>query len=125
MPQKKILIVDDEPDVVEVLKIRFQSEGYDVISEDDGVRGLNLARKEKPDLIILDVMLPNLDGYQICRMLKFDNTYKNIPIIMFTARAGTEDKAKAEKAGADAYIVKPFEPKTLLTKAKELLNGKG
>jgi DNA-binding response OmpR family regulator len=115
---KKILVVDDEADIVEVVTDRLKAEGFEVISETDGVKGLNRAREEKPDLLILDVMLPNISGYDICRLLKFDAAYRKIPIIMFTAKASNADKTNAENAGADDYIVKPFEPAALMEKVR-------
>ncbi|MDP8229653.1 MAG: response regulator [Candidatus Gorgyraea atricola] len=82
---------------------------------------LNKARGEKPDLIIMDLMLPKLDGFKVSAMLKFDENYKDIPIIILTARAGETDKKKGKDVHADAYITKPFEPEALLAKIKELL----
>src|SRR3989339_1376415 len=108
MPDKKILVVDDEPDVVKLLKVRLEASGYAVIEAYDGQEGLDKAHNEMPDLIILDLMLPKLNGYQVCRMLKFDAKYQKIPIILLTARAGDEDQKQSVEAGANAYITKPF-----------------
>lgn len=121
MDKKRILVVDDEPDLVETLSFRLEASGYEVIKADDGQKGLDKARSEKPDLIILDLMLPKLDGYKVCRMLKFDEVYKNIPIILFTARAQEQDKKMGQDVGADGYITKPFEPQALLAKIQELI----
>jgi DNA-binding response OmpR family regulator len=121
---KKILVVDDEQDLVELIKMRLETNGYEVIVAYDGQQGLDKAKKQSPDLIILDLMIPKLDGYKICRMLKFDEKYKKIPIILFTARAQESDKKMGEEVGADAYITKPFEPKLLLEKIEELI-GQG
>ena len=122
MPDKKrILIVDDESSMVEMVKMRLEANNYEVLAAYDGQSGLETAKKEKPDLIILDLMLPRIDGYKVCRMLKFDEKYKMIPIIMFTARAQETDKKTGEEVGADAYITKPFEAQILLGKIKELL----
>lgn len=121
MDKKRILIVDDEEDILKVLKFRLEANNYEVLSASDGQEGLTKARTEKPDLMILDLMLPKLDGYKVCRMLKFDETYKTIPIIMFTARAQKEDEGLGKEMGADAYITKPFEPEVLLEKIRELL----
>ncbi|MBL7070533.1 MAG: response regulator [Candidatus Omnitrophica bacterium] len=118
---KKILIVEDEAQLVEMIKMRLEASGYEVISAHDGQEGLDKAKKEKLDLIILDLMLPKIDGYKVCRMLKFDEKYKQIPIILFSARAQDEDKKMGEEVGADAYITKPFDPQVLLGKIKELL----
>ncbi len=121
MAEKKILIVDDEPDLLETVKMRLEAYGYVVSTAMDGQEGLEKARKEKPDLIILDLMLPRLDGYKVCRMIKFDDKYKHIPIILFTARAQEEDEKLGYDVGANAYITKPFEGKVLVDKIKELL----
>lgn len=122
MDKKRILIVDDEEDIVNVLRFRLEANNYAVLSASEGQEGLNKARTEKPDLVILDLMLPKLDGYKVCRMLKFDETYKSIPIIIFTARAQKKDEELGMEMGADAYIAKPFEPEVLLGKIKELLS---
>lgn len=121
MPKNKILIVDDEVDLVETLKFRLETVGYQVLTAYDGQDGLKKARNENPDLIILDLMLPKLDGYRVCRMLKFDEKYKGIPIILFSARVQESDIKMGEEQGADAYVTKPFDPKTLLAKIEELL----
>jgi len=121
MSVKKILVVDDEEDLVKTMSFRLKSAGYDVIVACDGHEALEKARKEKPDLIILDLMLPKLDGYNVCRMLKFDENYKNIPVIMLTARVQEDDKKLGTKVGADAYITKPFHYEEVLAKIKELL----
>jgi len=121
---KRILVVDDETQLVEMVKMRLEANGYEVLSAYDGQEALDKARAEKPDLMILDLMLPKLDGYKVCRMLKFDEKYKSIPIILFTARVQESDKETGSQVGADAYITKPFEPQVLLAKIKELLGEK-
>ncbi len=121
MAKNKILVVDDEADLVETLKVRLEVSGYDVLVASDGQQGLKMARTENPDLLILDLMLPKLDGYRVCRMLKFDEKYKDIPIILFSARVQESDVKMGEEQGADAYVTKPFEPKALLAKIDELL----
>lgn len=121
MNKKRILIVDDEEDMRYAVKMQLEANGYEVLTAKDGQEGLTFARKEMPDLIILDLMLPKLDGYQVCRMLKFDNKYKNIPIVIFTARAQSDDEELGYQVGADAYVAKPFDPKRLLGKIKDLL----
>lgn len=120
----KILIIDDEIELTELVKFRLENQGYQVIVAYDGIGGLAKAREEKPDLIILDVMLPGMDGYKICRLLKFDEQYKKIPIIMFTARLEANEPKMSAQMGAEAYLAKPFEPTILLEKVKELLKGK-
>lgn len=114
--KNKILIVDDEPDIVETLQFLVESEGFESIIAMDGEEALKKAREESPSLVILDVMLPKINGYKVCRLLKFDNKYKHIPILMLTARSQEEDKAIGEETGADEYITKPFEIDTLVEK---------
>ena len=120
MPEK-ILIVDDEEDIATALSIRLKAMSYDVILAFDGMAALAKAREEKPDLILLDIMLPKLDGYKVCRMLKFDEKFRHIPIIMVTAKVGESNLKMGEEVGADAYIIKPFNPGELIDKIKELL----
>lgn len=118
---KKILLVDDEPDIISMLKLRLEASGYDVITAADGNIAYDKARSEMPDLVILDLMLPGMDGYQVCRLLKFNEKYRHIPIIMLTAKSQKDDKDWGEKAGADCYLTKPFDAVELLDKIKELL----
>ena len=106
---KKILIVDDEQDIVESLKFVLENYNYACYCAYNGEDGLKLAREISPDLIILDVMMPRINGYKISRLLKFDTKYKNIPILMVTARSQEEDKLIGEETGADEYITKPFD----------------
>lgn len=119
--KKKILVVDDESGLVEMLSIRLEANNYQVIAASDGQEGLDKARAGSPDLIILDLMLPKLDGCQVCRALKSDEKYKQIPIVIFTARAQESDVKAGNEAGADAYITKPFEPDILLAKVNQLI----
>ena len=118
---KKIRIIDDEQDIVETLQFTLEAEGYDCSVAFDGEAGLNLAKEIHPDLIILDVMMPKINGYKISRLLKYDNAYKDIPILMITARSQNEDKAIGEETGADEYITKPFELDYVLNKVKEYI----
>ena len=119
---KKILVVDDEPFIVEMVVSRLKASGYNTISAGDGEEALAKARSENPDLIILDIMLPGMDGFQACAALKQDERYQRIPIILFTAKAGDEARQTGlEDCGADAYMTKPFEAKSLLAKIAELL----
>jgi DNA-binding response OmpR family regulator len=118
---KKILLVEDEKDLASTIFFRLSTKGYEVILAYDGQEGLDKARADKPDLIILDLMLPKIDGYKVCALLKSDSRYSNIPILIFSARAQDEDRKKAKEAGADFYMTKPFEPEVLLSKLKELL----
>jgi len=118
---KRILIVDDEVQLVEMVKMRLAAAGYETISAYDGQEGFDKAKKYKPDLIILDLMLPKMDGYKVCGLLKNDARYSKIPIIMFTARVQEEDVRLGKDLGAEEYVTKPFDPKILLSKIKELL----
>jgi DNA-binding response OmpR family regulator len=122
MSLKKILIVDDEADLVETVRFPLEMEGFNVLVSYNGEDALNQARKEKPDLIILDLMLPKLDGYKVCRLLKFDERYKHIPILMLTAKTQEKDKILGMETGADEYITKPFEMDDLMKKVKAYLN---
>ncbi|MEW6376190.1 MAG: response regulator [Thermodesulfobacteriota bacterium] len=119
---RKILVTEDSPTILEILKSVLEEEGYEVITAMDGHQALELARNEKPDLMILDLMLPKIDGYKVCRMLKFDEKYKNIPIIMLTARTKESEENLGKEVGADAYIRKPFQPEMIIDKIRELLN---
>ena len=123
MDKKRILLIDDEEDLRKMLKFRLEALNYDVSEAKDGQEGLNKARSTNPDLIILDLMLPKMDGFKVCRMLKFDEKHKRIPIIMFTARAQKEDHELSNQMCADAHITKPFESEVLLRKIKELLGS--
>ena len=117
----KILLVDDEPDLVQLVSLRLVTAGYEVAVAYDGQQALDRVKESKPDLIILDLMLPKMDGYKVCGLLKRDTRYSKIPVILFTARAQEADMRLGEEVGANAYITKPFEPKTLLGKIQELL----
>lgn len=117
----KILVIDDEHDLVETLTFRLEAAGYEVVSAFDGQEGLKKVKEEKPDLILLDVMMPKMDGYQVCRMLKFDQKFKDIPIIMLTARGQLQDKNIGKDVGANEYVTKPFESADLLERIKKLL----
>ena len=123
MEPKKILIVDDEADLVETLKFPLEMEGFTVLVSYNGEDGLHQARKEKPHLILLDLMLPKLDGYKVCRLLKFDERYKHIPILMLTAKTQERDKVLGMETGANEYITKPFEMDDLVQKVKSYLNN--
>ena len=118
---KKILIIDDEAELVDLVKIRLEAAGYEVLKAFDGREGLDKAKLEKPDLILLDIMMPKMDGYKVCGLLKMDARYQKIPIVLFSAKAQKEDAQLAKEVGADLYITKPFEASVLLAKIKEFL----
>lgn len=121
MTAKRILVVDDERELVMAVQIRLKQAGYEVLTACDGQEALDKAHQEKPDLIILDLMLPKMDGYKVCGLLKSDSRYAKIPIIIFTAKVQEEDIKIGKEVGADEYITKPFEHQVLLDKIKELL----
>ena len=121
MNSKKILVVDDEVDLVKTLRFSLETEGYTVLASYNGEDALNQARKENPDLVLLDIMLPKLDGYKVCRLLKFDERYKHIPILMLSAKTQEKDKIIGMETGADEYITKPFDMDELIEKIKAYL----
>ncbi len=117
-------MVDDELDVQSILSFRLEINGYSVIVASDGEEGLEKIKNENPDLVLLDLMLPKMNGFEICRMVKFDDRLKGLPIIILSALDKEEDKKKALDSGADAYFLKPFDLEGLLTKIKLLLPEK-
>jgi two-component system alkaline phosphatase synthesis response regulator PhoP len=123
MESKKILVVDDEVDLVKTIQFSLEAEGYKVLVSYNGEDALKQSRKENPDLILLDIMLPKLDGYKVCRLLKFDEQYKHIPILMLTAKTQEKDKLIGKETGADEYITKPFDMDELMGKVKTYLKG--
>jgi two-component system alkaline phosphatase synthesis response regulator PhoP len=122
MSSIRVLAVDDSPTVLEMIQAILVAGGYDVITATDGQEALNAARSESPDLILLDVMLPKLDGYRVCRLLKFDQKYKDIPIIMLTAKSEEQSVVTGIRTGADQYLTKPIEPDRLLAAVAEELS---
>ena len=112
---KKILVVEDDRTLIDVLEYNLRKEGYQVLRALDGVTGLDTARREKPDLVLLDVMLPGMDGYEVCRILRRETTS---PIIMLTAKGDESDKVVGLELGADDYVTKPFSLKELLARVR-------
>ena len=117
----KILIVDDEPDIVETMTFMLQARNYSVSVASGGLEGIKKARTEVPDLILLDIMMPDMDGYAACKRLKANKITGHIPVIMLTAKGENEAVLKAHSIGADDYVVKPFSLPTLLSKLKKFL----
>ena len=113
---ERILVVEDEPDIAEVLEYNLARAGYRVCTARDGQRGLELARGEFPDAILLDLMLPKLDGLELCRRLKADPDLRSIPVIMVTAKGEADEVVAGLEAGADDYVSKPFSPKVLVAR---------
>ncbi|MBI5236984.1 MAG: response regulator transcription factor [Deltaproteobacteria bacterium] len=122
--RQKILVIDDEKDILRLLEHNLGKAGFNVISASDGLDGLDIARKELPDLIILDVMLPNMEGTEVLKLLKKDNLTDKIPVIMLTAKGEELDRVVGLELGADDYIIKPFSPKELLLRVNVLLKKK-
>ena len=118
---KTILLVDDEPDLLDSLSVRLRASGYNVLVAVDGLEALKKARSQGPDLIVLDLMLPKMDGYKVARLLKFDHRYSQIPILILSARGQDLDMEKGKSAGADDYLVKPFDSTDLLSRIQKLL----
>lgn len=123
MTQSKILVVDDETYIVELVKFNLEKEGFQVIVAYDGLSAMEQVKSEAPDLIILDIMLPNMDGLDVCQALKQDNSFNSIPIIMLTARAEEIDTVLGLELGADDYIKKPFSPRELVARVKARLRA--
>jgi two-component system alkaline phosphatase synthesis response regulator PhoP len=124
MAKGKILVVDDEIYIVHILDFSLGMEGYEVITALDGEQALERARAEHPDLVVLDVMMPKLDGYETCRILKADETTRHIPIILLSAKGRNADQKVGYDVGADEYITKPFSPRKLVERINALL-GQG
>jgi len=120
--KQKILVVDDEPDAVELIDFNLKSAGFDVITAEDGAAALKKARATMPDLILLDLMLPEVDGTEVCKILRRDSATSSIPIIMLTAKATELDRVLGLELGADDYVTKPFSPRELVLRVKNLLN---
>ncbi len=114
----KILVVDDEPNIVALASLYLKGEGYEVVSAADGLKALQKVADEQPDLVVLDIMLPQMDGWEVCRQLRKDSM---IPIIMLTARTDDVDKIVGLELGADDYMVKPFNPRELVARVKAIL----
>lgn len=119
--RQKILIVDDEMDALLALKVALETEGYNIAEAKDGYEAIDKVRSEIPDVILLDLMIPGIDGFEVCRQLKSDPMYKHIPIIMLTARGEVDDKVEGIELGADDYVTKPFNLKELKARIKMIL----
>jgi two-component system cell cycle response regulator DivK len=118
---KRILVVEDQEDNRRILRDLLTSAGYELIEAVTGSEGVHLARSHRPDLILMDIQLPELDGHEATRLIKADPDLRPIPIVIVTSYALSGDEAKALAAGADAYVTKPFSPRQLLAKIRELL----
>lgn len=121
MPKGKILVVDDETYLLQILDFSLGAEGYEVVTAQDGEQALQKAKAENPDLIVLDIMMPKIDGYEACRKLKQDPNMKDVPVILLTAKGRDIDRKLGLEVGADDYITKPFSPSKLLEKIGSFL----
>ena len=121
MAEPKILVVDDEPSILEVVQYNLKKAGFRVITASDGQAGLQRCRAEEPDLVLLDLMLPKVDGLEVCRILKQDPKTRHIPIIMVTVKAEETDRVVGLELGADDYVTKPFSPRELVARVKAVL----
>jgi DNA-binding response OmpR family regulator len=119
--EKEILIVDDEPNVVVAIQFLMQQQGYKVLIAERGEDALDLIYQYKPDLVLLDIMLPGIDGYEVCEIVRLNPNYRNVKIIFLTAKGREVEIAKGLALGADAYITKPYSNAELVAKVKELL----
>ena len=120
--KKKILVIDDNKASRIMLREELEANGYEVSEAEDGAVGLEKARNTAPDLIILDVMLPKMDGYKVARLLKFDEKYRNIPIVLLTARCQYADRETGMEVGGDAYLIKPHKAEAMLAIVAKLLS---
>jgi two-component system alkaline phosphatase synthesis response regulator PhoP len=122
MKKGRVLVVDDEVNITQILEFSIGAEGFDVITAQNGEEAIEKARREQPDLIILDVMMPKIDGYEACRILKANPLTKNIPVVLLTAKGRDIDKRLGMEVGATDYIVKPFSPNRLIERINQLLS---
>ena len=118
MSRGKVLVVDDEEYIQHILNFSFGAEGYEVITAADGEEAVTMARSEKPDIIVLDIMMPKMDGYEACKQIKADPQTQGIPVILLTAKGREVDRKLGAEAGADDYVVKPFSPGRLIERVE-------
>lgn len=121
---KRILIIEDDPNALELLEYALQQEGYETLTAPNGVEGFAKARNGKLDLLVLDVMLPGLDGFEVCRRLREEPTTTRLPILMLSAKARKEDIETGQRMGADVYLTKPLDPSALVAQVASLLDEK-
>jgi len=121
MYQGKVLVVDDEVYILHILDFILGAENYDVVTATNGEQALQKVREEKPDLVILDIMMPKLDGYETCRMIKSDPATKHIPVILLTAKGREIDQRLGREVGANDYMTKPFSPNKLIERVQAIL----
>jgi two-component system phosphate regulon response regulator PhoB len=117
----KILVVDDEPDILDVLRYNLEKADFEVLTAQDGERALEIARSERPALVVLDLMLPGMEGEEVCRLLKQDEATRSIPVLMLTAKGQEVDRIVGLELGADDYVVKPFSPREIVLRVRAIL----
>jgi DNA-binding response OmpR family regulator len=122
MPAPTVLVVEDDPVILRLLEVNFELEGFGVVLAHDGAEGIEAARTKKPDIIISDIMMPKVSGIELVQALKADAATANIPIILLSAKAQTNDLKSGMDAGADDYVTKPFEPLDLVDRVNALLS---
>ena len=121
MPEPSVLVVDDDPVIRRLLELAFELEGFQVFTANDGVEGLDAARSHHPSVIVLDIMMPRMDGLKVTGELKADDATKAIPVLLLSAKANSRDIAIGMKVGADDYVTKPCDPNELVSRARALL----
>ncbi len=119
-----VLVVDDDPVIQRLLRVNFEMEGYEVIVASDGMDGLERARAEHPDIVVLDIMMPKMSGLEVAKALKADPDTAWIPVLLLSAKAQEADLRAGDESGADGYLTKPFDPLQLLQRVEELLAGR-
>jgi DNA-binding response OmpR family regulator len=119
--KRRVLVIDDDPVILRLLEVNFQLEGFTVLTATDGAEGVAVARAERPDVVVSDVMMPKLNGYELTARLKADPETSAIPILLLSARAQSTDVSDGYDAGADDYVTKPFEPAELVDRVNQLL----
>ncbi len=122
MNRKRILVVDDEVYIVHILEFTLTMEGYDVVTAADGDEALRKVEEDRPDLVVLDIMMPRMDGYEVCRRLREEEETRDLPVILLSAKGRPIDRETGMEVGANDYIVKPFSPRRLLEKIRDLLD---
>ncbi|TAN40714.1 MAG: response regulator [Nitrospirae bacterium] len=118
----RVLIVDDEPNIVLALELLMKRDGYETLSVDDGQKAFDAVREFRPDLMILDIMMPKMDGYEVCQRIRADDQLRDVSIIMLTAKGREVEKEKGMALGADLYITKPFSTREVMLKVREILD---
>jgi len=117
----RILIVDDEPNIVLALELLMKKEGYETLSVDDGEKAFEAVKEFLPDRVILDIMMPKMDGYEVCQRIRADDRFRDVSIIMLTAKGREVEREKGMAMGADFYVTKPFSTREVMLKVKEIL----